>query len=75
MALLRAWRADHTPADALQLARVAAVLGETDEAFQWLENAFEHRNTFLPWFRTRPGLRPLNEDPRFRSLAQRLNLP
>ena len=75
LALLRAWRADHTPADALQLASVAAVLSETDEAFQWLENAFEHRNTFLPWFRTMPGLRLLNEDPRFTSLAQRLNLP
>ncbi|MEE9464716.1 MAG: tetratricopeptide repeat protein, partial [Candidatus Neomarinimicrobiota bacterium] len=62
-----------TPFGAFGLARLYTALGEKDEAFRWL--AYEHPHAFLPWVRVSPWSRPLRDDPRFKDLLQRMNLP
>ncbi len=68
--------ADHTPWDTWFIAQVYAVLGEKDEAFRWLEAAFEPpHHHYLPWLKFPPGFKPLHDDPRFGDLLRRMNLP
>jgi tetratricopeptide (TPR) repeat protein len=65
------------------LAAVCAALGETEEAFVWLEKAYEERDVALPLLRegghlpatslmTLPG--PLRGDPRYRALVRKVGL-
>ena len=50
-------------------------LGETDEAFRWLERAFSERAAWLPNALTsQPAFQPLRTDPRFTDLLQRIGL-
>ncbi|MFQ5603713.1 MAG: protein kinase [bacterium] len=59
--------------NALGLAELHSALGQKDEAFRWL--AYEPPHAWLPWSRTNPALEPLRDDPRFRDLLLRMNLP
>ena len=61
--------------DALDLAKIHLALGEEDEAFRWLDVAYEKRLPFTPWTRNLPPFAPLRADPRFRELLQRMKLP
>ena len=57
---------------------VAAVyvgLGEKDKAFEWLEKDFQVRNGKLPEIRWNIRFEPLRDDPRFKDLLKRMNLP
>jgi TolB-like protein/Tfp pilus assembly protein PilF len=56
-------------------ARIYAALGRRDEAFAWLETAYEERSFYLSWFKVEPELDPLRSDPRFQSLLDRLAFP
>jgi DNA-binding winged helix-turn-helix (wHTH) protein/Tfp pilus assembly protein PilF len=56
-------------------ALVHAGLGEKDEAFQWLEKAFEERSHWLVWLRLDPRWKALRADPRFDALVQRMKYP
>jgi len=68
--------ADPTPWDILFIAEVYAVLGEKDQAFQWLDRAFgPPHHSYLPWIKHFPGFQPLRDDPRFDNLLRRMNLP
>jgi len=51
-------------------------LGELDEAFAWLDKAYEERDPELTYLKV-PGRRfePLRHDPRFQELVQRVGLP
>lgn len=49
-----------------------AGLGERDQAFQWLERAYQERSTVLAYLRIDPRLRPLHDDPRFGALVRRI---
>lgn len=49
-------------------------LGEYDEALQWLEKAYEERNSWMPFIGGEPRLDPLRPDPRFQDLLRRMNL-
>ena len=67
---------DSTPWDTWFIAQIYAVLGEKDEAFRWLEAAFDPpRHHYLPWMRFPPAFKPLHDDPRFGDLLRRMNLP
>ena len=53
----------------------SAVIGETEEAFAWLERAYEEREPLLLLARTDPRLDPLRSDPRFQDLLRRIGFP
>ena len=57
------------------LALIYAALGEKDKAFAELEKAFEEHDYLLPRIKVEPFLDPLRDDPRFKELVKRLNLP
>ena len=58
-----------------QVAMIYANLGEEDEAFAWLERAYEARSAFLAvGVLTSPAYDPLRSDPRFAALLKKMNL-
>jgi tetratricopeptide (TPR) repeat protein len=59
----------------IALAVVYTGLGEKDEAFAWLEKAFQRRNPGLYGVRWHPWFDPLRGDPRFQDLLRRMNFP
>lgn len=61
--------------DTFGLAEIYTALGEKDEAFRWLEAAFEQRHPYIQWLRRDGNFDPLRDDPRYNDLAQRMNLP
>jgi tetratricopeptide (TPR) repeat protein len=56
-----------------EIATIYASLGDTDQAMNWLEKAYEER--FNPGVLLRPGFDPLRSDPRFQDLVHRIGLP
>ena len=60
---------------AVSFARIYVGLGEKDQAFAWLERAYEERSTHLAHLKTEPMWDPLRSDPRFPDLMRRIGLP
>jgi TolB-like protein/DNA-binding winged helix-turn-helix (wHTH) protein/Tfp pilus assembly protein PilF len=56
------------------IASIHSQLGEKDEAFNWLEKAFDRRDG-ISYLAADPMMDPLRSDPRFADLIQRLHLP
>jgi hypothetical protein len=56
------------------IASIYSQLDEKDEAFNWLENAFDRRDG-ISYLAADPMMDPLRSDPRFAGLIQRLHLP
>ena len=50
-------------------------LGESNEAFAWLEKAYEERDPQLTYIKAGRRFEPLRKDPRFAELVHRLGLP
>ncbi len=61
------------PFSAWGLAALYTALGKKDEAFRWLN--YEHHHAWFPWVRVDPQFFPLRDDPRFKDLLRRMNLP
>ena len=57
-----------------EVAGVHALLGETDQALEWLEKAYAGRSCVY-WLRQDPRLDTLRSDPRFQDLVRRMNFP
>ena len=57
------------------VALVHAGLGQTEEAFRWLDRAFDERSHWLVWLRLDPRWKSLRKDPRFATLVARINYP
>lgn len=57
------------------LALLCAALGQKDDAFEWLDRAYEGRNNWLPFLRIDPCIDPLRGDPRLDTLIERVGLP
>jgi len=57
------------------LAEDYAALGDKDEAFRWLEAAYQGRMSFLPWISDNPAYGPLDGDPRFEDMVRRMHVP
>ncbi len=57
------------------LAVVYAGLGDADKTFHWLEKANRVHHPYVPWMRRNIFFDKFKEDPRYKSLVQRLNLP
>jgi serine/threonine protein kinase/predicted Zn-dependent protease len=62
-----------TPFGAFGLASLCTALGEKDKAFRWMN--YEHPHAWFPWFRVDPQFVPLRDDPRFKDLLRKMNLP
>jgi DNA-binding winged helix-turn-helix (wHTH) protein/TolB-like protein/Tfp pilus assembly protein PilF len=56
------------------VATIYAGLGEKDQAFKWLEKAFEERDIWLMNLRVDPLFKSIRSDARFTSLLQRIGL-
>lgn len=63
------------PLQAWGLAETYAQLGEKDEAFMWLEAAYEARFSWMPWIAYSSAFKSLHDDPRFEDLLRRINVP
>ena len=61
--------------DPVRMAVAHAGLGQRDEAFRWLENAVEQRDSGVVYTKINSGLDSLRDDPRFDELLERLNFP
>lgn len=57
------------------VALVHAGVGEKDEAFRFLEKAFEERSHWLVWLRLDPRWSQLRGDPRFAEMVARMRYP
>jgi Tfp pilus assembly protein PilF len=64
-------------ADALsvQIAQVFVGLGDMEQALAWLEKACDSSSVWLIWLIVDPAFNPLRDDPRFKDLLKRMNLP
>ena len=49
-------------------------LGDKDQAFAWLEKAYQERSNPLAFFKMSPTVDPLRSDPRFADLLHRIGL-
>ena len=52
-----------------------SVCGRKDQAFAWLEKAFERRSYEMIFFAVNPRWAPLRSDPRFADFLRRIGLP
>jgi TolB-like protein/Flp pilus assembly protein TadD/DNA-binding XRE family transcriptional regulator len=67
-------RAQSTYVPAYDLALVCVGLGATDEAFEWLDKAYEERCGWLTYLNVEPRMDTLRSDSRFNDLLRRLRL-
>jgi TolB-like protein/DNA-binding winged helix-turn-helix (wHTH) protein/Flp pilus assembly protein TadD len=63
-----------TEGDGYVLAQINARLGNRDQAFRCLDQAFEQRSGFLALIKVDPELDNLRSDPRFQAHLRRMNL-
>jgi predicted Zn-dependent protease len=61
------------------IAAVYALLGEPDQAFSWLERAYQRHDSVLatgiPPITAEPDFKSLRGDPRYKALLRKMNLP
>jgi tetratricopeptide (TPR) repeat protein len=70
--LLARSRREHVPP--IVFAWLSAGLGRKDEAFEWLDRAYEERDPLLALIKHLLLFDPLRDDPRFQDLLRRMNL-
>jgi len=52
-----------------------ALIGDNDNAFKWLNRAYEVHDDWLPLLGVEPGFRSIRSDPRYADLLRRMGLP
>jgi hypothetical protein len=57
------------------IAAVSTALGDKEEAFRWLERAYEEHSGVLQWIAFLPEFRALHSDARFPDLLRRISAP
>ena len=67
--------AQHKYVPAYQIASIYAGLGENDQAFAWLDKAYDERSDLLVNLKREPEFDGLRSDPRFSDLLRRVGLP
>ena len=60
---------------AIYFAFVHTALGDTDQAMEELQQAYEERTGLMVYLKVEPIWDPLHADPRFQALLQRMNFP
>ena len=71
--LIAEWKRSHVGAYDIAIIKVG--LGDKNQAFAWLDKAYEDRAFFLGDLKVEPELDPLRSDPRFEDLLRRMNFP
>jgi adenylate cyclase len=56
------------------IAKLYINLGEKDQAFEWLEKAYQERSNFMVYLGVIAAVDPLRSDPRFQDLLRRIGL-
>jgi TolB-like protein/DNA-binding winged helix-turn-helix (wHTH) protein len=59
----------------IDMAELYAALGEKDDAFAWLERAFDEKSQQLTYLNSAAEWDPLRSDPRFQDIVRRIGLP
>jgi hypothetical protein len=49
-------------------------LGDKNQAFTWLEKAFQERSSWLAWAKVEPRFDTVRKDPKFKSIMARMKL-
>ena len=49
-------------------------LGDKDQAFAWLDKAYQDRSFWLIWLKFEPRFDSVRDDPRFQDLLRRIGL-
>jgi len=57
------------------IARCYLALGQTDRAFEWIEQAFAAKDPSLPRIMTQPAFDAIEDDPRFQDILRRIHFP
>src|SRR5262249_36973750 len=61
-----------TPFD---IALIYVGLGAKNSTFEWLEKAYEDHSSWLIYLKVDPRFDTIRDDPRYRDLLRRMNLP
>jgi Flp pilus assembly protein TadD len=70
--LKRRKRAGYVPAASFLIVYVG--LSENEQAFAWLDEAYQERSNILQFVKVHPLMDPLRKDPRFEYLVRRIGL-
>lgn len=73
-AALKTLKEDFASRDPYGIAEVQAYRGEIDDAFRWLDRAYQEHDIGMPGLKTNPLVRNLRGDPRFQALLSRMGL-
>jgi TolB-like protein len=68
-------KARYGDSQAFVIAERYAVRNEKDEAFKWLDRAYDNRVPEVTWIATDESLRNLHGDPRWTAFLRKINLP
>jgi len=74
-AALETLKTEYAYSSAFNIAEVYAYQGEKKPAFGWLDRALRQRDAGMLWLKTNAHFKDLRDDPRYRALLKRLNLP
>lgn len=66
---------DYQDIGAIQIAEIYSYLGKVDEAFHWLDRAYDQRDGGLADIKGDPMLKNLMNDPRYSAFLKKMNLP
>jgi len=62
------------PPDGIDIASTYSLLGETDQAFAWLQRAYEQRSLFMEFVKVHPDFDNIRSDPRYPEFLRRVGL-
>jgi len=60
---------------AYQIAEIYSFRGEADRAFDWLNRAYDQRDSGLAFIKGDPLLTPIQRDPRYQAFLKKMQLP
>jgi tetratricopeptide (TPR) repeat protein len=66
---------DQAKNSAFYIAQVYSFRGEADEAFKWLDRAYEQKDPSLSHIKGDVPFKTLESDPRYKALLKKMNLP
>ena len=71
---LEALESEFADSSPYKLAQIYASRGQPDQAFKWLEHAWQHRDPGICWTRVAVLLTPVRQDPRWPQFLSKVGL-